>query len=556
MKSKMTGAQYIACAVSGYGITHVFYVEAILRRTLVEMEKLGISRVITHGEKGAAYMADGYARAGNRPGLCMAQSVGAANLAAGLQDAYLGRSPVIAFTGRKPPLYQYRNSYQEILHNTMYQAVTKYNVEVGVVEQLPHLMLQAFREATTGSPGPAHLDFLGYEGNLTDEAEAELVLEVEREYTRMPARRPVPEESDLRRAAEALGKAERPALVVGRGAILSGAHAEVLSLARHLGAPVIVSMDGKSIITEDDPLYAGPAGTYCAPCANEVLAESDLVFFVGSSTGDQVTKNWTLPPVGSPVIQLDINPTEIGRSYPGAIGLLGDARVGLAALSAELGGNSCGAKKNGWAEKAGSVVAQWRASVEPQRTSDAVPIRPERLCADISAELPEGAIVVADTGYSAIWAGTLIDLFKPGQLFLRAAGSLGWGFPASLGAKCAQPSRPVVCFSGDGAFWYHLGELETAVRWKINTVTVINNNSVLGQCQLGIRRAYRGEKAGEEQQYRFTDTNFARVAEDLGAVGIRVEKPSEIRPAIRRALSLDKPVVVDVATEPESHPHM
>src|SRR4030042_161495 len=174
MGNKITGARYIAQTIQGYGLSQLFYIEAILRRTLVEMEKLGIKRVLAHSEKAAAYMADGYARAGNRPGLCMAQSVGAANLAAGLQDPFLGHSPVIAFTGRKPPLSQYRNAYQEILHNTMYQAVTKYNVEVGVVEQLPHLLAQAFREATTGSPGPAHLDFLGYEGNFTDEAEAEL----------------------------------------------------------------------------------------------------------------------------------------------------------------------------------------------------------------------------------------------------------------------------------------------------------------------------------------------------------------------------------------------
>jgi acetolactate synthase-1/2/3 large subunit len=553
MRTKMTGAKYIAQTVHGYGVSHVFYVEAILRRTLVEMEKLGIKRVLTHSEKAAAYMADGYARAGNRPGLCMAQSVGAANLAAGLQDAFLGHSPVIAFTGRKPPLYQYRNSYQEILHNTMYQAVTKYNVEVSAAEQLPHLLAQAFREVTTGSPGPAHLDFLGYEGNLTDEAEAELELAIEPEYARLPARRPLPDPVDIRRAAEAIRQAERPVLVVGRGALVSGAQTELRALAEKLAAPVIVSMDGKSVLSEDHPLYVGPVGSYCAPCANKVLSEADLVFFIGSSTGDQVTKNWTLPPVGSPVLQLDINPAELGRNYPGVIGLLGDARAGLAALNAELGR---AARKDGWAERARAVVAEWRASVEPQCRSEAVPIRPERLCADISAELPPNAVVVADTGYSAIWAGTLIEIKQPGQLFLRAAGSLGWAFPAALGAKCALPDRPVVCFSGDGAFWYHLSELETAVRWSIPTVTVINNNSVLGQSQLGIRRAYRGEPGRAEQQYRFNDTNFARLAEDLGAAGIRVEKPGEIRGALRRALAMNRPVVVDVVTEAEAHPCM
>jgi len=553
MRVKMTGAKYIAQTLKDYGVSHVFYVEAILRRTLVEMERLGIRRVLTHSEKAAAYMADGYARAGNRPGLCMAQSVGAANLAAGLQDPFLGHSPVIAFTGRKPPLYQYRNAYQEILHNTMYQAVTKYNVEVGVVEQLPHLLAQAFREATTGSPGPVHLDFLGYEGNFTDEAEAELESLVEPEYARMPARRPQAEAADVRRAAEALRRAERPVLVVGRGVLVSGAQEEIRQLAEKLRIPVVVSMDGKGALPDSHPLFAGPLGSYCAPCANKVVAASDLVFFVGCSAGDQVTRNWTLPPVGSPVIQLDINPAEIGRNYPNALGILGDARTALAALAAELG-KAPG--KDGWAEQARQLVAEWRASVQPQCRSEAVPIRPERLCADITAELPENAVVVADTGYSAIWAGTLIEINRPGQLFLRAAGSLGWAFPAALGAKCALPDRPVVCFTGDGAFWYHLCEIETAVRWNIPTVTVINNNSVLGQSQLGIRRAYRGEPGSVEQQYRFNDTDFARIARDLGAVGIRVGKPGDIRGALRQALESGRPAVIDVVTESESHPCM
>ncbi|MBN1834697.1 MAG: thiamine pyrophosphate-binding protein, partial [Spirochaetales bacterium] len=206
-KTAMSGARFLAESLAGYGVTHVFYVEAILRRTLVEMERLGIQRVLTHSEKAAAYMADGYARAGNRPGLCMAQSVGAANLAAGLQDAYLGHSPVVAFTGRKPPLFQHRNAYQEILHNRMYDPVTKYNVEICSLEQLPHLLAQAFREATTGAPGPVHLDFLGYEGDLTDQVEGELELMVEAPYGRVPARRPVPESGDVELAAAALRKA-------------------------------------------------------------------------------------------------------------------------------------------------------------------------------------------------------------------------------------------------------------------------------------------------------------------------------------------------------------
>jgi len=547
----MTGARYIAEILKGYGVTHVFYVEAILRRTMVEMEKLGIRRVLTHSEKAAAYMADGYARAGNRPAVCLAQSVGAANLAAGLQDGFLGHSPILAFTGRKPPLYQYRNAYQEILHNTMFEAVTKYNVEVDDIKQLPHLLLQAFREATTGTPAPVHLDFLGYEGDLTDLAEAELDVVVEHRYASCPPHRPVPEEDAIEAAKEMLLEAERPVIVVGRGAVVSGAKEEVRTLAEGLSIPVVSSMDGKGAIPDDHPLYIGPVGTYCVPCANRIVSEADLVFFIGCTAGDQVTKNWTLPPIGTKVVQLDINPSEIGRNYPGTTPLAGDAKTTLNRI---IGTIQTDKKKNGWSEMARDLRKQYELAVEPQYNSDAVPIRPERLCREISEALPADAVVLSDTGYSAIWAGSLIRVTSPDQLFLRASGSLGWAFPAGLGAKCALPGRPVVCFSGDGAFWYHLQEIETAVRCDIPTVTVINNNSVLGQCQIGIRRSYGDDRGRETDQYRFMDTNFAKIAEDMGALGIRVKKPDEVGKAIRRALESNRPAVVDVVTEPESFP--
>jgi acetolactate synthase-1/2/3 large subunit len=548
----LSGARYIAETFRGYGITHIFYIEAILRRTLVEVEKLGIERILAHSEKAAAYMADGYARASLKPGVCMAQSVGAANLAAGLQDAFLGHSPVIALTGRKAPLFQYRNSYQEILHNPLFDHVTKYNVRVDTPEQLPYLLPQAFREATTETPGPVHIDFLGYEGELIDEAEADLELVVEPAYSHYPARRPVPEERDIREAAKALMSAARPVLVVGRGALVSGASQEVAQLAELLSIPVVTSVDGKSVLVEGHPLFVGPVGAYGRPCANEIVSEADLVFFVGSGVGDQVTKNWTLPKPGTVVIQLDISPSELGRNYPGAIGLLGDAKTALQMLLEVVKARG---EKCDWAERVRGIVQDWREKVAPLRNSGAVPVRPERLCKELTEVLPENAILLADTGYSAIWASGMIHLTHPEQTFLRAAGSLGWAFPAALGAKCAVPKRPVICFSGDGAFWYHMSELETAARWSINTVTVINNNSRLGQCVVGINRAYRDDSGNREGMYSFRETNFARIAEELGCFGIRVTHPDEIREAILEAIKQDKPAVVDVVTDGNVHPY-
>lgn len=545
--SRMSGARFMAETFKGYGITSVFFVEAILRRTLIEMEALGIRRVLTHSEKAAAYMADGYARVSRRPGLCMAQSVGAANLASGLQDPYLGLSPVVALTGKKPPYAQYRNAYQEILHGPLFEPVTKYNVSVDMIGQLPYFLRQALREATSGAPGPVHLDMGGgYAGEGIEEAEGDLEVVIEEAFTHYPSVRPIPEIENLREAAQILEEAEQPVIVAGGGARLSSAGPEILRLAEMLSIPVATSLNGKDSIVDSHPLSVGVVGSYSRWCANQVVSEADLVLFIGSHTGDQVTNNWTVPRLGTPVIQIEIDPSELGRSYPNVVPLLGDAKVTVQHLTDILKPK---ASKESWAQRAQQIVKGWREEVELLRKSDAVPIRPERLCKEISEVLPANGILVSDTGYAGIWTGTMVYLNHPGQSYIRAAGSLGWAFPASLGAKCAEPERPVVCFTGEGGFFYHLSELETASRCGIKTVTVVNNNHCLRQCLEGINFAYGDRTGNRDEMCMFQDLNFAHIAQDMGCYGIRVERPGEISEALKKALGSDRPAVVDVVTD-------
>ncbi|MHB8132143.1 MAG: thiamine pyrophosphate-binding protein, partial [Mobilitalea sp.] len=241
MKEERSGAKYIADFLKSYDVTHVFYVLAMLRETLAEMEKVGIKRITTHGEKAATYMADGYARISRRPGIAMAQSVGAANLAAGLQDAYLGHSPVIALSGRKPPQAQYRNAYQEIIHGSMYEAVTKYNVNVDKGEQLPILLRQAFREATSGAPRPVHMDILGYTGEIIEKETIIGPLVVEERYKSFPAVRIDPNNTDIERALNFIKAASKPVIVAGSGAVSSDSGKEVLEFSKALSIPVAFS---------------------------------------------------------------------------------------------------------------------------------------------------------------------------------------------------------------------------------------------------------------------------------------------------------------------------
>ena len=546
--SMMTGGRFLAETLRGYGVTHAFFVPSVVKSAMVDMERVGIRRILPHGEKAAAYMADGYARTANRPGICMAQSVGAVNLAAGLQDAYLALSPVIAITGHRQLLHQYRHSYQEIEHMRPFSSVTKYNVVVDSVDQLPFLLRQAFREATSGAPGPVHLDLQGLQGEMVVEAEAELNVIVEETFMCVPAFRPEPEAERVREAARVLSEARRPVIVAGGGVAASGAKQEVVELAKMLSIPVATSLNAKGTIPEDHPLSVGVVGSYSRWCANRVVHEADLVLFIGSHTGSQVTLDWKIPPMGTPVIQIDVDPSELGRSYPNKVSLQGDAKVTVQRLIEAL---EPIASRTEWTNRVQQLVGEWRTEAAPLLISDASPLRPERICKEITDYLPPDAVVVSDTGHAGIWTGTMMDMKSPEQSYIRCAGSLGWAFPAALGAKCAAPDRPVLCFTGDGGFWYHIAELETALRYGINTVTVVNNNHSLNQEKRGTDRAYAGQPGNSDELWHFRDINFANVAESIGCFGIRVERPGELRPALERAFASGRPTVVDVASDIE-----
>src|ERR1700742_1679184 len=254
---KKLGAEVIADMLKGYGVTHVFMVPAVLRRTFAEMERrTDIARIHCHGEKSAAYMADGYARASGKPGICMAQVIGALNLAAGLRDAYLAHSPVIAITGGRDPKTKFRKVYQEIDDVPAFEPVTKFNATIDDISRAPDMLRQAFRVATSGAPGPVHLQFRGNEGQL-DLEEAEMEPLCEPQFARLPAFRPEPDQTSVLAALNILQTAARPVIVAGGGVRSSGAAAELVALAEALQIPVATSLNGKDAITGNHPLSVG-----------------------------------------------------------------------------------------------------------------------------------------------------------------------------------------------------------------------------------------------------------------------------------------------------------
>jgi acetolactate synthase I/II/III large subunit len=545
-----TGAEVLAEMLEGYGVTHFFFVPAILRMTLREMERrTSITPIATHGEKAAAYMADGYARASKRPGLCAAQIVGALNLAAGLRDAWLTHSPVVALTGGREPLTKFRQPYQEVDDIPAFEPVTKMNATIDCVDRIPDMVCQAFRVAVSGTPGPVHLQFRGNCGQMDEEPTTVEPL-TEPRFSQAPPFRPAPDASDVKMAVRCLEEAERPLIVAGGGVRASGAGREIVALAERLGVPIATSLNGKDSIPGAHPLSVGVLGTYSRETANQAALRCDLVCFVGSETGGMVTDFWRVPPIDTPAVQVDINPEVLGRNYQLRASVLGDAKISLQRMLEQANTFIAADRHANWLSEISRICTLWRQKYHSLMLSDDTPIRPERICHELTHELPDDALVVVDTGHAGMWMGGFYDLKGPDQGYIRSGGHLGWAFPAGIGAKCAAPDRPVVVFTGDAGFWYHIGEIETAVRYNIRTVTVVNNNSGGNQAAPDMDRIWGGAQTDFARGlWRYTDVNLARIAEDMGAIGIRVDSPVALSSAISRALTADRPVIIDVVTD-------
>jgi acetolactate synthase-1/2/3 large subunit len=383
--------------------------------------------------------------------------------------------------------------------------------------------------------------------------EADLQPAVEPQFAAVPPFRPVAEAARVHAATERLAKAQKPVIIAGGGVVSSQAQAELVALAEKLQVPVATSLTAKGSISDAHALSAGVCGTYSRACANRIVAEADLVFFVGSHAGGQLTTNWRIPALGTPVIQLDLDPEQLGRNYPNTVSLHGDAKATLAAM-VEAAQRKTPEAAKAWTARVEQLVAEWRASAEKMRQSEAIPMRPERICKEITEALPADGVLVSDTGHAGMWTGQMVDITKPGQRYIRCEGSLGWGLPGAMGVKCALPDKPVVLFTGDGGLYYHMTELETAARHNINLVVVINNNSSLNQEIPLVNAAYhekRDTKSGE--MWRFSkNADLARVAEAFGCAAFRVEKPAQLKELLPRAFAMGKPVVLDCISEEQA----
>lgn len=551
MSNELTGAKVLAKMLHDYGVTDIFHVPAVLRTTMAELETISnIRRIHAHGEASAAYMADGYARASGRPGICAAQIIGALNLAAGLRDAWLAKSPVIALTGGRDQATKFRKAYQEVDDIPAFEPVTKLNATVDSANRFPDMLNQAFRVAVSGSPGPVHLQFKGNEGQVDQESFDETIpTSIDESVSSVPPYRPKPDIAQIKKAMDIINNASKPILVVGGGVRWSKAGDLIDEISKKLKIPVATSLNGKDVINSTNPLNVGVVGTYSRGSANKSVLAADLAIFVGTDLGGMVTNFWTIPKIGIKAIHIDIDPEVLGRNYPLEVGIMADAKMALTEMI-KFADETMVEKRISWVEEVQSYCRDWYDEFRPLLQSNNIPIRPERVCHDLSLNLPDNSFVVVDTGHGGMWMGGMFDLKSAGQSYIRSAGHLGWAFPASLGVKCAAPDRPVICFTGDAGFWYHIAEVETAVRWGINAVIVVNNNGAGNQSKRGFDRVYGGTQTDKAREmWTFNNVNFAQIAKHMGAESIRVENPKDFTPALQKAIALNKCVILDVVTD-------
>jgi len=390
----------------------------------------------------------------------MAQHVGGSNLAAGLKDAYLACSPVIALTGGPAPMARYRHAYQELEDFNQFEHTTKFNAHVDHIARSPTLLRTGVPRSNARAPGPVHLQIGGHHAeSVMTEADLELI--VEERYKQVPPLRPLRiQGKSSRRCACSMPPSVRSSSreVAWRG---PARRRKWSRLRRSCQIPVATSLNAKGTILDTHPLAVGVTGTYSRACANRTVGESDLVFYIGSHTGGQVTTRWQVPRPGKPVVHLDIDAREIGRNYPTNCGLVGDAKTVLKQMLDAAGRRVRQSAHRGSGTPQG-FVAEWRA-LRLRPRSIPMPCRCARnaYAARSRAVLPERAVLVCDTGHSGIWSGTMIDFTRPGQRLIRCADRLAGVFPArwrkmrAAGyAGCVLRRRRRVLL--------HLAELETA----------------------------------------------------------------------------------------------
>ncbi len=548
-----SAAAAVALELRALGVEHFFLMTGRDNKLWIALEAVGIRQVLARSESAAVYMADAYARLLGRPSFVYgAYGPGAANVAGAMAEPFWSGSPVVALTSAMRRADRFRREYQELDQPALFASVTKWGVEASIPSQVAKLVREAARHALNGPPGPV---YLGIPSDLFEETVADYRPPAAADRPlELPLSRPAPTDADADAVVRALTGANRPIILAGNGIHQSGAYEALRLVAERLGIPVVTSSAGKGSIAETHDLALGSVGRYSRNYANAALRDADVVLAIGTQLGGLVTDSYRLIDKDAKLIHVNVDPDVIGLNFPTHLGLVADARTFLSAVLDAS--DRAGARPSAAASAHAAVLAQERAAWRERRAglaardgSDGGPMRPEAVMAEVEAQMADDAILVADTGYAAAWGGALAEVRRAGRQFLRADGSLGWAFPASLGAQLALPDRQVICITGDGGFGYHIGEIETAIRLRLPVVVIVLNNQTLA-FEAHVQALLYGKVVPEVND--FHDVDYGLVARAFGANGFRVTTAAEFREALAAGLERRGPTIIDAVIDPEA----
>jgi acetolactate synthase-1/2/3 large subunit len=543
-----SAADAVAAELHALGVEHFFLMTGRDNRLWIALESLGIQHVLARSEASAVYMADAYARIRNRPTFVYgAYGPGAANVAGALAEAAWSGSPVVALTSSMRRTERYRREYQELDQPPLFASVTKWGAEAVLPGHAARLVREAARQAAGGAPGPVYL------GVPNDIFESEMASEPVPggDVVAVPLHRPAPTAAEADAVVSALLAAERPLLLAGNGIHRSDAHDALRAVAERFSVPVATSNSGKGSIAETHELAIGSVGRYSRKYANQAMRTADLIVAVGTALGGMVTDSYKLIDPSTRVIHASIDPTVLGLNFPTELGVAADARTFLEAVleaADRRGASSTDAARQHAAELA-TQRADWRVvrdGLAEHDGRDGGAMRPEALLALLERRMADDAIIVADTGYASAWGGALVETRSAGRTFIRADGSLGWAFPAALGAQLAAPDRQVVAITGDGGFGYHVGDIETAVRLGLPTVTIILNNQTLA-FEEHVQDLLYGKVVPSVNS--FHDVDYGAIAGAFGANGFRVTDVDGFERALAVGLERRAPTIIDAVID-------
>jgi acetolactate synthase-1/2/3 large subunit len=551
----LTVSQALAKLVRAYGAEYVFTLTGAPQEPLIDMQnREGVRVVLGRSERSAFAMADAYARVTCKPTFGIVQyGPGATYLPASIIDAYWASSPIIAISGSTNTNTRHRYEYQELEQTSMFPAITKWAGDLPQPERIADVLRTAVRAAVSGVPGPTYLGIPADWFNKRLATAPDIY--AESAFLKTPALRVAPIAQDVERAIALLESAKKPVLIAGGGVMLSNAWAELTALAEALNIPVVTSMAGKGSISDSHPLAVGACGRYSRKVANDVVGDADFCLAVGTKLSSMGTDVFKYPRKGTRIVHFDLDPNSLGRTYREELSSVADAREALTMLrQAAQAAHVTGSKWADWTREVQGRVASWlvdleRVSRDPLHEGR---LNPYHLMSLLNKHIGGDDLLVADTGYMAAWAVTVLQQKQAGRNLLRAAGSLGWAFPAAFGAKLAAgDKRRVFGLTGDGGLGYHIADLETALRLKIPVTQIVLNNCSLA-FEYHVQKYVNKEMCPEASE--FLDVPFADVARAFGAHGERVTTPEQFIPALRRAEESGKPSIIDVVVSREVPP--